>query len=69
MHDSVLPCRVANLKIDPSNVAIPLSSIDQDEKGQLEFVFYIQLEDSFLSREDLLMVVEVIHRSVEIRTS
>ena len=60
---------MANLKIDPSNVAIPLSSIDQDEKGQLEFVFYIQLEDSFLSREDLLMVVEVIHRSVEIRTS
>lgn len=52
-------CRVANLIVDPVNVAIPTSLIGRNSEGELIFTFYIQLSDSFLSKEDLQLAVQV----------
>ena len=51
--------RVTDLKINPTNVAIPTSLIDENDQGQLVFTFYVQLSDSFLSRRDLQLAVKV----------
>ena len=51
--------RVMDLKIEPANVAIPTSMIDQDENGQLKFTFYIQTSDGFLLREQIMSAFEV----------
>ena len=51
--------RVINLTVDPTNVAIPTSLIDQNDRGQLKFMFYIQISDSFLSKKDLQLAVQV----------
>ena len=40
-------------------MAIPTSLIDQNDKGQLEFLFYVQVVDGFISIEDLQLAVEV----------
>lgn len=34
--------------------------ITQDEEGQLEFTFYVQLSDGFFSKEQLQIVLLVI---------
>ena len=51
--------RVINLTVDPTNVAIPTSLIDQNDRVQLAFMFYIQISDSFLSKADLQLAVQV----------
>ena len=42
-----------------SNIAIPTSLITDNEESQLQFVFYVQNEDGFLSKDDLNMAVQV----------
>lgn len=51
--------RVADLKIAPMNVAIPVALIGQNNEGQLEFTFYVQLSDGFLSKVHLQQALEV----------
>lgn len=51
--------RVADLKIAPMNVAIPIALIGQNNEGQLEFTFYVQLSDGFLSKVHLQQALEV----------
>lgn len=50
--------RVADLKIEPMNVAIPVALIGENDEGQLEFTFYVQLSDGFLSKVHLQQAVE-----------
>ena len=50
--------RVIGLQVGPSNIAIPISLISQDDV-QLTFTFYIQIMDVFLMRENLLEAVLV----------
>ena len=50
--------RVAGLKIEPMNVAIPVALIGENDKGQLEFTYYVQLPDGFLSKVHLQEAVE-----------
>lgn len=52
--------RVVNLTIISSNIAIPTSLTSENEEGQLQLVFYIQLEGGFLSKEQLEMAVQVL---------
>ena len=52
-------CRVINITVDPANVAIPTSLINQNDMGQLEFVFYVQVLNGFISIEDLQLAVQV----------
>ena len=40
-------------------MAIPTSLIDQNDRGQLEFLFYVQVLDGFISIEDLQLAVKV----------
>lgn len=47
-----------DLRIDPMNVAIPVSLIGEDERGQLRFTLYIQLSDGFLSKEHLHSAIQ-----------
>ena len=42
-----------------SNVAIPTSLTSKNEEGELQFVFYVQLENGFLSKDNLEMAVQV----------
>ena len=51
--------RVINIAVDPANVAIPTSLINQNDVGQLEFLFYIQVLNGFISIEDLQLAVQV----------
>ena len=56
---SLLIFRITDLKIDPTNVAIPTSLIYENDQGQLVFTFYVQLSDSFVSKRDLQLAVQV----------
>ena len=47
------------MKIVSSNVAIPPSLTSENEDGQLVVVFYVQLENGYLSKSQLEMAVEV----------
>ena len=51
--------RGVNLMVSSSSIAIPLSLTAINEYGQLVLVFYVQLEDGFLSKDQLEMAVEV----------
>ena len=51
--------RVLNLIILPSNIAIPTSLTIDNEESQLQFVFFVQLEDGFLSKNNLEVAVQV----------
>ena len=47
------------MKTVSSNVAIPSSLTFENEDGQLVVVFYVQLENGYLSKSQLEMAVEV----------
>ncbi len=49
----MVSCRLSDLKIDATNVALPSSLIFEDDEGQLVFTFYVQVGDGFLSKEQL----------------
>ena len=51
--------RVANLTVEPMNIAIPLSLIGENEEGQLMFTFYVQFPDGFISKELLELALQV----------
>lgn len=60
--------RVVDLKIEPMNVAIPVALIGENDEGQLEFTFYVQLRDGFLSKVHLQQAVEAsLYRSFSLR--
>ena len=50
--------RIADLKIEAMNVAIPVALIGANDEGQLEFTFYVQLSDGFLFKGHLQQAVE-----------
>ena len=50
--------RIADLKIEPMNVAIPIALIGENDEGQLQFTFYVQLPEGFLSKVHLQQAVE-----------
>ena len=44
---------MTDLKVDPTNIAIPSSLVRDDDEGQLLFTLYVQLAEGFLSKEQL----------------
>ena len=56
----LLYCRLANVVVEPVNIAIPVSLIGQNDDGELMFTFYVQLSDSFLSKENIELAVQVL---------
>ena len=48
-----------DLRVDPMNIAIPVSLIGENERGHLRFTLYVQLSDGFLSREQLELAIQV----------
>ena len=51
---------VSNLTVLPSNIAIPTSQISENENGQLQIVFYVQIEKDFLLGDQLQVAVQVL---------
>ena len=45
-------------RIDPMNVAIPVSLIGEDKMGQLMFTLFIQVSNGYLSKEHLNMAIQ-----------
>ena len=52
---------VSNLTVLPSNIAIPTSQISENENGQLQIVFYVQIENNFLFEDQLQVAVQVLN--------
>ena len=52
---------MSNLTVLPSNIAIPTSQISENENGQLQIVFYVQIENSFLFEDQLQVAVQVLN--------
>lgn len=52
--------RIANLTVEPMNIAIPLSLLGETGEGQLMFTFYVQLSEGFLSETLLQLALEVL---------
>ena len=50
--------RIVNLQVSPSNIAIPPSLIGQED-AQLNFTFYVQIMDNYLTVEDLQEAMQV----------
>lgn len=50
---------VAGLKVNPANVAVPISLIIQKNESYFQFTLYIHLIDGFLSKQQLQLAVEV----------
>ena len=50
---------MSNLTVLPSNIAIPTSQISENENGQLQIVFYVQIENDFLFGDQLQVAVQV----------
>ncbi len=55
----MIPYRVADLKLDSTNIAIPSSLVFEGDEEQLIFTFYVQVDDGFLSKEQLLPAIMV----------
>ena len=55
-----------DLRVDPMNIAIPVSLIGENERGQLKFTLYVQLPDGFLSREQLELAIQVSNKKNDI---
>ena len=49
----------SSILVIPVNVAIPTALIGTNDKRQLKFTFYVQLSNSFVSKEDLQLAVQV----------
>ena len=58
-ESSLFYCRIIDLKVVPTSVAIPTALIGTNDLGQLTFTFYVQLPDSFVSKEDVQLAVQV----------
>lgn len=50
--------RIVNLQVSSSNIAIPTFLIGQED-AQLNFTFYVQIIENYLTYEDLLNAVQV----------
>ena len=49
---------IGGLQVEPKNVAIPTGLVGEDELGQLNITFYVQLDNAFLSRDVLSLAVQ-----------
>ena len=45
--------RVIDLKVDPTNIALPSSLVFEDDDKQLIFTVYVQVGEGFLSKDQL----------------
>ena len=59
MSDFIPMHSIMGLRINPMNVAIPVSLIGENGRGQLMFTLYVQLSDGFLSKEQLELAIQV----------
>ena len=60
MNDDYYNYSITNLTVEPQDVAIPNSMIDNDAAGRPVITFYVQLNTTtFLAAADLLMAIQV----------